>query len=565
MPVTPNQPPTAKTNATTATPANPVVAPSKGTAPVRSSPVYADATLVRSNRHDRFSPRYEPIKLMFLSGPYAMQFLDLGCNSMSLVEDQAAEWEYAKGDSIRSGAGFKAVGTREFQIELDYYDENQDIRQLVEANYHMHEIGDESHAPPDLQIISGTATIDPLICRRISPTYDMALPGNRGYRHAVVRLTLEIRPEPGGKHDLAPVLSPTYLTNYKKRTNAVARAKTGVIARAKALLEPCLGEQGTQAVVNLIENNKLSDPNTLLQLDASTFVNIVAAGLPKPVLEDPRIQQKIKNDYALVMTQREDGMNPVAIRTVSNALLSGNAGNVPAAYLEPTTITSVDADGNRTSQSKSLFDMMAGDYQVITDALLNQQLEAKDTVFDRVTHPTASQRLLNTVSCGVGLRQSGGLGASDIQGSEAAMLKGINDALSSTSITDEQIKQLFGLPANTPETVIRSLRRSAPYESKEKFIQEASPNRQGFTSYNMWSGFGATETKTLTKINGVLKKDAVTEEDIKKELNLSSEEAKKLKQAGSFQNKESFLNLMNGGDRTSRRGEEIWAKIQLKE
>jgi hypothetical protein len=503
---------------------------------------------------------------MFLTGPYAMQFLDLGCNSMSLVEDQSAEWEYAKGDSIRSGANFKAVGTREFQIELDYYDENQDIRQLVEANYHMHEIGDESHTPPDLQMISGTATIDPLICRRVSPTYDMALPGNRGYRHAVVRLTLEIRPEPGSKHDLAPVVSPTYLTNYKKRTDAIARAKAGVIARTKALLEPCLGEKGTQAVVNLIENNKLSDPNTLLQLEPNTFVNIIAAGLPKQVLEDPRIQQKIKSDTALVMTTREDGMNPTAIRDVSNALLTGNATNVPAAYLQPTAVMVQDAQGNRTSQSKSLFDMMAGDYQVISDALLNQNLGPKDAVFNRVQHPTASQRLLNSVSCGVGLRREGGLLVPDVQSSEASLLKGINDTLASPNVTDEQIKQLFGLPANTPQTVIASLKRSAPYGSREEFIRESSSNRQGFTAYNMWSGFTAAETKTITKVNELLKKEGITDEDIKKEFGLSStEEAKKLKQAGSFQDKTSFLNLMNGGDRTSRRGEEIWMKIQLKE
>lgn len=554
---------TTKLPATTAATKPAIATPSNNVKAVRAKPEYKKSTLERSHIDQRFSPRYEPIKILFLTGTYAGQYLDLGTNSVTLTESQSTEWEYASGDTVRPGCNFKTISTREFNLDLDYYDLNEDVRQLVEGIFHTHEIGDASKTPPDLQIISGTATISPIICRRVDPSYDLPLPNNRGYRHATVRVTLELRPEPGSPHDLAPVLSPTYLTNYKQRTTAIDRAKSGAIARTKALLDPCLGEEGSKKVSEMMKSNELGDPDKLLELDGSIFLQLVAAGLPSSVMEDPRIKNKIAVDLAVSMTKEEDGMNPTAIRDVAQALVSGNTGRVPAAYLRPTDVLIEDKEGNRSTQSQSLFEMMKGDYDIINGALTDQKLGPEDPVFDRTSYPTASQRMMGVARCGIQLRNVSGPLVADRSGTETATLSAINDALANSKVTDDEIKELFGLPSNTPETVMRQLRGNGPYDSKEKFLDEAAPNRQGFTAYNMWSAFSGGETQTLSDINAFIAKEETTAEEIAKAFKISKEEAQKLKDAKQFTDKASFVNVF-GEPGTTAKGQEAWTQFKLK-
>jgi hypothetical protein len=547
---------------------DPLTGSTKGLESSRSDPAYTRSTLQKSRLDPKLTPRYEPLKIMCLTGAYARQFLDLGCNSMTLSESQSASWNETEGNSVRQSLVFKNVSTRSFELELDYWDNNEDVRQLVENNAHLQEITDFSHSPPDLQIITGTAPIDPVVCDSFTPTYDCPLPGNRGWRHGVVRLGLKLRSERNSKHELAPALSPTPWGDYKRKTSASERSKQAVLAQVEGLLEPCLGEKGVQQVTSLIKSGDINNPDKLLQLDPNTFIQLAATGFPSAIAKDPRIQEKLKSDLALTMVTKENGMNPVYVRTMAQALVSGDSSQVPAVYLEPVTVVGESKDGQKTKKSTNLYEMMQADYGTISQAFLEQKLSPNDDVFNRDKNPTASQRVTNLASCGMGMRSAGAPLFSDVSGNDAVVIKGLNEALANPKISNDQIRQMFGLPASTPETVIRKLRSSAPYDTKEEFIKEASANSKGFTSYNMWSSFTSNENNTLSKINGLLQSGNLTDDQIKEYFGvISPQDIKKIKESKNFSTKENFLALFGtpGTGNLEGQGNRFWMNFKLNE
>jgi hypothetical protein len=543
----------------------------------RTSALYAKSTLERSHRDPKFTPAYEPIRIMFLTGAYAKQFLDLGTNTMTLSESQSAQWETTKGSSVRTSSSFKNIEPRRFNLDLDYWDNNKDIRQLVENCAHLQEITDFSHSPPDLQIINGTATIDPVVCTSFEPTYDTPLPGNRGWHHGTVKLTFELRSEKSGRHELAPPLGPTPLGDYKKKTNAADRAKMAAFAQVEALLEPCLGKEAVQKLETMMRLNQLNNPDNLLKLDSETFLQLAAAGFPNNIMSDPRIQQKIKTDTAVVMAKRENGMNPIYMRDVAQALLLGDTKRVPEVYLQSTNVVAekvtTDKDGNFVSStnsttSKSLFEMMKNDYDVIVNSILNGKLSSSDDVFNRDKNPTAGQRIQGMVSCGLGMRNQGAPLFAGQTNTDAAQINGINQLLSNPKTTDAELKRILGLPASTPETVLRKLRSGVPYDNKEDFLKSATTNRQGFSAYNMLSSFSSAEAATLGKMNEFLQQKDLTDDQIKEAFGLTSpQDIKKIRDAKAFKDKDQFLAAFGsaGTNNLTGPGSQIWVKFQLNE
>jgi hypothetical protein len=83
---------------------------------------------------------------------------------------------------------------------------------------------------------------------------------------------------------------------------------------------------------------------------------------------------------------------------------------------------------------------------------------------------------------------------SDVWEREEVLLAGINQAITNhtipnPSMSDEEINELFRLPKDIAQTVIRKLRNAAPYISKKQFLEDASYDRQNITGYAMWRAF----------------------------------------------------------------------------
>ena len=70
--------------------------------PIDSNP-YGKSTLQSHPWDNAKSLRYQPVSILFLTGDYANQILDLGYNVLNLKEDQPFGWEVLKTRGVRSG------------------------------------------------------------------------------------------------------------------------------------------------------------------------------------------------------------------------------------------------------------------------------------------------------------------------------------------------------------------------------------------------------------------------------------------------------------------------------
>jgi hypothetical protein len=104
--------------------------------------------------------------------------------------------------------------------------------------------------------------------------------------------------------------------------------------------------------------------------------------------------------------------------------------------------------------------------------------------------------------------------------------------------------------------VIRKLLNSRPFRDKQDFLDRATPNQAGISSYVAWSNFAQQEAKLLEKLNGVM--PTMTDEDIKKVFEVSdAAEIAKLKHFGKpFKTKEEFVSIVGKSDRN--RAIQLW-------
>lgn len=163
--------------------------------------------------------------------------------------------------------------------------------------------------------------------------------------------------------------------------------------------------------------------------------------------------------------------------------------------------------------------------------------------------------------CGLSLKNigtptlSGGINSP----SDAVILDGINRVLAENP-SREKIIELFGLPPDTPETVIRKLLNSRPFSNKQDFLDRGTPNQAGISSYVTWSNFAQKEAELLEKLNSAL--TTMTDDDIKKIFDVSdATEIGKLRNSGKpFKSKEEFVNLVGKNDR--RRAIQLWENLR---
>jgi len=522
------------------------------------------ATLTKQVFDPRFGASYAPLEIRFLSGACADQLLDLGFNIKEFSMNQSQNWEAGSGQTIQVGHNFTNVSPWSFSLNWEYWGLWDDVHQLAGLCQHLGTIDPKLSTPPKLQFTFGSATIDKIVCKSLDIKFDTPLPGNKGMRHATVTATFELEAGQGTKHQLSPPLVPNALSDRIRALTETERERQGLIGITRSTLAPCLGQKGSEAVANLLKDNKIGDEGTLLALDANTFIQLAVAGtIPKATLAKPEFEEKLKNDLAAQMAKAENGTTPATSAQLASALVNGDPLALPGSFTTSQSERRTDTKGVETTKDTTLFERISGDYQSILTAVKDQKLSPNDEVFNLTKNPTAQGRLTATAGCGLDLRNNGAPKIAKTEGKDALLLAGINQAISRAK-TDEEIKKLLNLPENTPETVIRKIKNGVPYQSKDQFLSKSSYNQLGITGHSLWSSFDAHESAQLTEVNKFLTTENLSDDDLKKRFGVGDDLIKKLRNNGKpFATKEEFLKATSPGTTgIDGKGNETWLNFE---
>lgn len=432
--------------------------------------------LKKQAKDPRFQPEYSPVSVIFLTGRYQGEVLDLGLAVNETSNEQSADWSDQDGTSIRVGCTFTRLSPRTFSLSLTYFSLSLDISHLGENCYTMQEMGDGELAPPFLMFSQGDLRASPVVCTDISTKYSEPLPGKvKGFRKAEVEVKFKMLGGVSSEHALGKPLASTPLADARAKRTLTEQQKKGTLAKIRQVLAPCLkSEADSRALQELIEANKLNDVEAILKLSSDAFIQSAVAGMiPKAVLKDPRIQSKLSSDLAAEMATSQDGIGAVGTespRRFAQAILTGTYGGLT---------TALAAEAERAH----------ADYKKIREAILEQKLGDKDSIF-KPEQRAAAERLSRVGSCGMSLRQLGSPKVSEDKGDDQKTLAEINKLLAAANqggLTDEnkkKIEEMFGV---STDSQIRALLNGAPYSSGEEFRNHASrQNGAGMTGYAIW-------------------------------------------------------------------------------
>jgi hypothetical protein len=486
-PVTPDT--TAAPLATT--PSNAEVASADQTATTTTKPVdsnpYGTSPIKAHPWDNTKSLKYQPVTILFLTGDYKGQTLDLGYNTPTVKEDQPFGWQVLRTRGVRSGIEFQSVSPRTLDITVEFSTHLEgDVRHLVENLAHLGEITGKEKTPPLLEIKIGHAVINPWVCTKFSPEYSQPFPGGVGYKKGVASLSFILQGGANTKHATGKPLGATPLSDYSKSKSETDKAKEGEIAVVKRLLAPCLGSEGSDAITSLVENNQAKDPTAIAALPPRTLVNLAISGLPPEVLADPAVAAKLSQSVAQLLAETEQGGNPSQFAAMAQSLQTGKPEGISGNILTP--------DSSGTTQ----FSRMVSDYNAIVDSIKNQTLGADSPLFDRDTNPTAGNRINNFGSCGLTLRQTGGITGGAPNDSVAppaaltedkAKLDNLNGFFQENP-SEESFLVRFELPPDTDKEFVKCMIGGQPFEKRRNFEDEVLRCGGGqINGGSMWNRF----------------------------------------------------------------------------
>lgn len=458
---------------------------------------YPPSPISKQQRDSKIQPAASPVSIRFLNGKLSGKVLDvkqpgnsfLGVDVSQISDEQSAEWSDQDGDHIRGGQNFKSIGARTFRFSVTFYDKQHDVSHLVEQLYQMHELSDRQesknvYTPPLLYVQQGDKIMAPCACTSIAAQYDHPLVGDKGYHYCQVDLNFKMLGGRGSPNMLAPPLTSTPLGDDTSKQTSAERSREALVSNVKAMLGECLGAEGKQSLEGILEetfgegapqgSRGLSDKEALLKLDPNTRIQMAIAGMiPDSTLKAKELQDKIKEDVATILAQKEGGVNQED-RIVADALMSGDPSRLPARFQE-------------------IFPQLKIDYDLIAASIQSGKVDGKDEVF-KDTNRTATERLLNAGKCGFRMRQAGGVGtAQAVEKDQAEMLKKLNDTIKDGK--DDDIKKAFNL---TTESQVRNLKNGGPYQTREDFFNHLNQNGNGLTGYAAWGSFGEYIKKSAT-------------------------------------------------------------------
>jgi hypothetical protein len=457
------------------------------TKPVDNNP-YGQSTLKQMAWENGKGVRHEPVTIVFLTGDYAGQKLDLGFNVFELSENQTAAWGEVEARGIRGALQFDRLSNRTFTLNFEFWSDSDDIRQLVENIAHVQEISGKDKTPPTLSITLGKAKISPVVCTNFDSKYSHPLANQGGFRHGLVTLGLKLDGGANSPHATGKPLSATPLADYASQKSETEKETLGAIARINEVLAPCLGDEGSEAIQALLSDNKINDPAEIASLPPRSLVNLAVSGLNPHVLSDPVVQTALADALASTIATTEPGANVNQIEAVARALRGGDASGVSG------DITVPGLDG--TSQIQR----MQADYQTILESIQDQTLGADSPIFDRSTNPTAAARLNRAASCGLGLRSAGGLAGTPPNPEnpteppspeqEKAKLGNLNEFFAGKP-SAEEISLRLGVRKDIADQGFRDCMINAiPYENREGLENEVDRCSGGkVTGVSVWSRF----------------------------------------------------------------------------
>lgn len=433
-----------------------------------------------------------PCKIVFLTGKYKGKALDLGVAISETSHSQTSTWEPQDGRSIRIGSTFKNVGSRQFQISLQFYSPDKDISEQVENIFTLQEIDEQTGFAPTLLYREGSVRVAPVVVSgAITLKKQHPFPGGKGFHFCEMQIPLELLGGKASEHRFAKPLTETELTRAAAKQTEAERQKQGTIVVAQQLLIDCLSPQENQQLQDLLQGDKLTQPGEVSKLDSSAFIQAAVAGLiPKSVLQDPNIQAKLQRDLATELARKTDGV--------------GNYGGALASAIQ----------GNASILPNDLRDQVAklkDDYLQIEDAISRQELDDRSPIF---TDSGAANRLISVASCGLRMRNSGASGiqklidvppeqrvyfeaklgnrAEDQVARDQLVLDQINKVLVDGSVSDSDIQTQFNL--GSAERV-KALRNGVPYLSKDEFVKRLPLGVEGLNAFSSYTTY-LTENST---------------------------------------------------------------------
>lgn len=415
----------------------------------------------RQERDPRGQPDRDPCSLTFLNGPYEGQTIDLGLAINTVSGEQSADWPEQASKGIRAGLNFDKLSSRSFQLSLEYWSLSEDVFHLLENVATAQEIGDGERQPPFLLFQLGSAIIAPVVCTSYSPTLSEPHSGRKGFRYGKCELQLKMAGGRDSEHALGKPLTATPLGDVRATQTRLEQQRQARRQTAQTLLAPCIGQQGSEVLVTMIDEGKLADPAAITTLPPETLAQAAIAGLfPAEALGNETVAAQVRAAIASEMAAREPGLGIFARQVAQGWLNGGNfAGITSAAVLE---------------QAQAL----QPEFEAIAAAVINQS-------FGKVLEPgsTAGERLRQFGACGLRLRNSGSVNVRSPQ-DEAGTLARLNEFVSQTQ-NDEALKQRFGI---TTDAEVKALRNGNPYQSRQQFIEHMSQGAS-VNGIALWSRF----------------------------------------------------------------------------
>ena len=447
---------------------------SVGALPVRRM---GPSPLRELRRHARATEDPEPVSITFLTGDYKGQTLkigkDLGLITTQMSDETGAEWKSREEPNIRSGHSFVSLEEYIFTVKVTMWDHGEDIQHLSENLKVMMMVGSGrgegdsgSPSPPFLFLRVGSRQAKPVYCSKVSTELTEPFVGTKGFRQADITMTFVLEGGVDTENATGYPLTATPLIDYLQSTTDRERQEQGRQEVVDLLLAPCLGEDGSRQLDELIRDDRLNRPEDVAQLDDNTLVQAVVAGIvPKQVREDPAFRERFRNALASVMASSTNGIGAVdgeSPRTFARAILTGDASRVSP---------------NLASQAQRAIQ----DFPTFFDELLSDRSK-NQRIF---TTPELQRELTRFGGCGVSLsRVQSDLFQTDNR-EDQKILEEINSYLQSNP-SDEEIRTRFGLES---ESQVRTLRNGMPYASRDAFVQHSARPGSGMHGHAMWSEF----------------------------------------------------------------------------
>jgi hypothetical protein len=390
----------------------------------------------------------------------------LGLAVNSAVHEQSANWRNQSTKGIREGINFDGLSPREIRIELEFASISEDVFHLLENIAALQEIGGGERQPPFLMWVQGSARIAPVVCTGFTHTLEYPHPGRKGFRHGRCEIRLLL---PGGKdseHSLGKPLTAIPAGDIRDTKTRLENQQRSQVQVANLLLAPCIGERGSREVETLIQENQLNSPAAYANLSPETIAQVAIAGIiPKSVLEDPVIRDKVRAAIAASMAAAEPGIGYYA-RVVADGLLTGNFGGIP----DPRVL-------EQAIQLKP-------DFDAIAEAVLNRSPGS-------VLRPgnTAGERLRRFGACGLSLRSAGALQVRGLK-NEGETLDAINTLIAENN--DSEIRRRFGV---STDDEVRAIKNGGPYQSRNQFNEHLSRSAS-INAVALWSRFEQSTATT---------------------------------------------------------------------